>query len=96
MRKDNKTNQQQKYDATTIQVLGGIEAVRKRPSMYIGDTAVRGLHHLVYEVVDNSIDESLAGHCDHIEVFINENNSITEENLGGVAFVPLRGKYGWE
>jgi len=65
------------YDATSIQVLEGTEAVRRRPAMYIGDTAVRGLHHLVYEVVDNSVDESLGGYCDTIEVVIRSDNSIT-------------------
>ncbi len=65
------------YDSTKIQVLEGMEAVRLRPAMYIGDTGVRGFHHLVYEVVDNSIDEALAGYCDRIEVYINEKDTIT-------------------
>ena len=74
MSEENKKNQ---YSADSIQALEGMEHVRMRPSMYIGDVGVRGLHHLVYEVVDNSIDEAMAGHCDTIDVWINENNSVS-------------------
>ncbi|MCT7868250.1 MAG: ATP-binding protein, partial [Lactobacillus iners] len=84
----------EKYNASQIQVLGGLEAVRKRPGMYIGNTSIQGLHHLVWEIIDNSIDEKLAGFATKIEITVNEDGSVTVEDDGRGIPVDIQKKTG--
>ena len=82
------TEEMNEYGADQIQILKGLDAVRKRPGMYIGSTSLRGLHHLVYEIVDNSVDEALAGFCDHIEITINKDNQIIHTERAEEVILP--------
>ncbi|MFS0749709.1 DNA topoisomerase (ATP-hydrolyzing) subunit B [Oceanobacillus sp. 1P07AA] len=94
MSMEDKITENQEYGADQIQVLEGLEAVRKRPGMYIGSTSEKGLHHLVWEIVDNSIDEALAGYCDHIQIVVEEDNSITVKDNGRGIPVDIQQKTG--